>query len=198
MKRKAPMDAPLRVPMEPHLDIVEREALRWRGATTEHPIDLDDLRQAGRLGLWRACQLHERDDGFRVFARIRVRAAIKLFIENECASVRRPYRGERGAPSNLNTCRSIQQRMGGSALTMEETMAADTPEPDELMEEAERLRALSLGLESLNERTRRVMRNSLSGLSLVESGRALGVCRERARQLQADGIKRVRAAMGAS
>lgn len=197
MKRKVPLDAPLQEPMEPHLDLVERVALRYRGATQASHLDLDDLRQAGRMGLWRACQLKDRSQGFRTYAVLRITSAIRKTLEKECVAAPRPYRGAKGEPSNLGSNRSIQEPIRGDAgLTLEGTLASDDPDPSQLLEECQQTRDLESALEELPDpRTQLVIRNTLSGITVADSGRELGISRERARQLQEGGVGKIQKAI---
>lgn len=91
---------------------------------------------------------------------------------------------------------SREERAGWTGMVYGGTLAAQGPDLDEGMDHAVRERAVDREMARLPARVRDVVQRRLAGESLAEIGRDLGISRERARQLQEQGVARLRAAAG--
>ena len=95
---------------------------------------------------------------------------------------------------------SLDAVIDGDDLALGDLLASNLEEPDDALERLAVADLVRHGLAELPERTRRVLelRFGLADgppLTLGEIGRELGVSRERVRQLEADGLRRLRLAL---
>lgn len=168
-----------------NLRFVVSVARRYRG----HGLPMADLVNEGNLGLLRAAERFDETRGVRFisYAHWWVRRAIVEAID------RHEGRGGRDAP-----LLSLDEPIVGGGGTLQEVLADPRDEGPERGVVRRALRnALEAGLTDLPERERLVLRRyyGLDGdgsETLAEIARALGVSRERARQLRDRGLARLR------
>ncbi|GHH46245.1 MULTISPECIES: RNA polymerase sigma factor FliA [Gammaproteobacteria] len=127
-----------------HADLVRRIA-HHLAARLPASVEIDDLIQAGMIGLIEASRSYDADQGasFETYASIRIRGAMIDEIRRGDWVPRSVHRRARDAAA---TIRRIEQETGRAASATEVAAAMDMPLPDylRLMEDAARGQVLSL------------------------------------------------------
>jgi len=173
-------------------------------------LELDDLVQDGNLGLIRAAEGFdpERGTAFSTYATRFIVGSIARAIANKARLVRVPVhvlatraRMEREGASDEQIAEVLDGAVvGGPSVVLEEdSLPAETPPADELLDarrRAERVRGLVATL--LEPREARILRARFEGDStLAQAGAGEGLCGERARQLEVSALGKLRAALPA-
>lgn len=127
-----------------HAELVRRIA-HHLAARLPASVEVDDLIQAGMIGLIEASRSYDADQGasFETYASIRIRGAMIDEIRRGDWVPRSVHRRARAAASAI---RRIEQRTGRAAAANEVAAAMDMPLPDylRLVEDAARGQVLSL------------------------------------------------------
>ncbi len=127
-----------------HADLVRRIA-HHLAARLPASVEVDDLIQAGMIGLIEASRSYDAEQGasFETFASIRIRGAMIDEIRRGDWVPRSVHRRARQAAS---TVREIEQRTGRAAIATEVAAAMEMPLPEylRLLEDAARGQVLSL------------------------------------------------------
>lgn len=142
--------------------------------------DADDLLQAGRLGLLRACELYDatRRVKFSAFASRHI--LVQMYRERRLLGgpIRLPHRFDAEKRAE------IFERLGLVSLDANATQAPGrTPNPGCLAQMRELRAALPLVLLLLPDRTRAIIEARLAGEGLREIGTRHGIHKERVRQV---------------
>lgn len=172
-----------------HLFLVERVVgLAWR---RRWPIDRDDARQAGMLGLFQACQRIPADaEGFEFVAWYRVRGAV---IDEARRS------GLRRACRVITTADLAEHAAGARALGQLPKAVFDddgaisdwtdtAPSPEELLVERERRAIAQAAIARMGGRRAAVLTRTLAGEKHRAIAQDMGVSEPRISQLCADAI----------
>jgi RNA polymerase primary sigma factor len=175
-----------------HLGLVWSIAKRFRWAIGG-ALDLDDLVQAGALGLMRALRTYDAERGVTMatYAVPWIRRFIVRTIANQRRTVRVPVheqtrRWRCGAPAQLNAVSLDAPVHPASASTLGDALRSEDENPSARVD-AQR------ALLRLDERARRVLvARFFNDETLEEAGASLGVTRERARQLEAEALRKLR------
>lgn len=187
-----PLDDERRALVEAHLRLAFWAARRMRRFAAERRLSEDALESAAMLGLVRAAARWEPSRGkFTTFAGTVIRHLILHEAERSGGGVIRvPRSAHRTSPLECSRARSCRQGGPGWAQLCE----APAREDDGRHEEAGRLRErVEDALGGLPERERLAVRlGLLEGQPLRAVGRAMGVTKERARQLRNRGLDRLR------
>jgi RNA polymerase primary sigma factor len=167
-----------------------KEAKRWLWATRTNGIELRDLVQAGYSGLAIAATMFEEERGlkFSTYAMWWVRAKVKEEAMGMARTVRVPAleaiaAHKRGAGHPIMSI-SLDEP-GNSAMA-----EAETPEEEE---NEDVKNAVAAAMHGMPDRLRQVVHmRFFRDMKLNEIGLELGVTRERARQLEAKALERLR------
>jgi RNA polymerase sigma factor (sigma-70 family) len=188
-----------------NLGLVHAVARRY---AAHHPGELDDLTQAGALGLARAVERFDPERGvrFSTYAGLWVRASCTRYLAAQgdvsAGRVGRPSVQRRldAVPDGEHEHRDRLRRqlvamapalrldapLGDAEGSTHLDMVPDAgPLPDELAAQRARVAVAHRAIEVLDERSARIMRRRLEGATLAAVGRELGVSRERVRQIEA-------------
>lgn len=181
-------------------------------------LEYEDLIAAGNEGLLLAAQRYDERRGakFSTFAVHWIRAFLWRFVENNVHLVRIPVHMQQQLRAfrkgtATKTSRFLQHAIDAARGTvsldapirgqdddraLSEVLAADAPTPEELVGDAEEdtreRRILKRALARMPERLRRVVEQRHLGeetRTLGEVGKAMGLSRERVRQLEVDAMK---------
>lgn len=207
-----------------NLHLVKRIASHFRGRLPPS-IEPEDLIQAGTVGLLEALAGFdaERNSDFEAYAKPRIRGAmldeirraawaprstVKLATESRAAEQRianrtgapvthREIAEEMGMPiERYHKLRGRNQGVVSGELTEQLDVASSTPEAEQLLEEADALRALQQAIEALNERERLVIELYYhEELTLKEIGAVISVSESRVSQILTAVAGKLRAAM---
>jgi RNA polymerase primary sigma factor len=173
-------------------------------------VDLDDLVQAGNLGLLNGIRKFDPARGHRLstFATWSIRQSLQQFIGRSSSLVRRPINGIEGWSKDSGSYEERTQKyeqaatvysLNGGDDSQSFDQIADHRLESQLEREAEaavnRQHAEEL-LKLVNERYASVLRMRMDGLTLEECGKYLGVTRERVRQIEANAIAKIQAGAG--
>ena len=180
--------------LKQHAGAIYRMAFRY--VKTSPWADVEDLAQAGRLGFLRAVELFDEARGVKLMTYCSWHVRSYVEREAERAGVIRvptPARRTMHLQEDKNralSCLSIDNWPKG-----EHYLAIDLPWPErknEVWDEADRA-AIRQALGVLENRERTIIEaRFFEGLTLKETGRRLGITRERVRQIQVDAIKKLR------
>ncbi len=160
-----------------------------------------DLVQAGAIGLMRALESFDPERGFSLgtYATHWIRHHIQREVMNHGRSIRVPVHTQeklRMARKPLPcTTISLDAPSGpdNSPKTLHDTIGDAEADPTDQLRERERQKAVAIALTQLPERTRRIIRDRFWGeRTLAQVGDALGVTRERVRQLEAGALTKLR------
>jgi RNA polymerase nonessential primary-like sigma factor len=158
-------------------------------------LELDDLFQAGFFGLVRAIEKFdlERDNKFLTYASYWIRNQIGREIER-CKAYRVPesvkYQVSKGIVKSNKTAASVLQfkemmvvdhNCGCDGAPSEIFDAQSSPEENAEMNE--KIGFLNMAIEDLDERSRYALRLRMEGNILKDIGTAIGLTRERVRQI---------------
>lgn len=194
------------------IDVTQHLGLAWSVARRYHwavssSLSLDDLAQAGTLGLLRAADKFDPDRGFRfaTYAMWWVRQSIVREIENRGRTVRVPVHAiqelrRAGKPLPCPT-RSYDAPLSSerNSDTLLSTIANDAPDQEEQVTAMEGASRVWSALGALPSRLRRVIvARHFEERTLEDIGSELGVTRERARQLQVKAEARLRKHLGSA
>ena len=173
-----------------------------RPACKVNMIDRMDAIQAGFFGLDKAVR---RFDGsksrFSTYATFNIRMAIQEECLNTCSTVRVPitlHHAKKNETDDEKKCRALgRQALTPTSNAIEDIEQHDTPTHFSL-EDTESLAAIQRAMQCLPERERKViaMRFGLCGYNamiLQEISDAIGVTRERVRQIQCAAIAHIQA-----
>ncbi|MGN0235183.1 MAG: sigma-70 family RNA polymerase sigma factor [Paludibacteraceae bacterium] len=165
--------------------VVERIVRRYR---TLPYIDLDDLRQEGRIGLLTALRRYRPDRGasFETYAAWWVRKYVVDFLKRYGYPVHKPLRVKQGV---------VWER---ASLDEHEPWSADAA-PDRLLEQAEQRERVDRALAALRPRDRRIV-CELNGWdtdprTVRELACDLHLSADRIRRLHRDALRRLRQAL---
>jgi RNA polymerase sigma factor for flagellar operon FliA len=192
-----------------HLPLVKRIALHLL-ARLPSSVELDDLQQAGLLGLLSAVRSYSPDQGasFETYAGIRIKGAMLDELRKLSWAPRSVHEKAR---KMAQAVRDVEARNNGQAsdaeiaqemLFIEDAGVEDDQEADENpaeMMEDERFRsALTAVIDGLPERERMVMALYYQEeLNLKEVGLVLEVSESRVSQIHSQALTRIRAKMSA-
>ncbi|MCS6802108.1 MAG: sigma-70 family RNA polymerase sigma factor [Chloroflexota bacterium] len=189
-----------------NLRLVYREVLRYRGSW----VDLADLVQEGCIGLIEAAERFDPDRGvrFSTYAVPWIRQAVDRAAQRHQRVVRIPRRVAKkpaddvdGAPRlDLLPPASLDEP-GAGTERLADSLPDPTADPERDAINAVLIQSLASALNRCPEREREVIvrRYGLGGCSpqsLEAIASALGVCRERVRQLEAAALRRLRLSEG--
>jgi RNA polymerase sigma factor (sigma-70 family) len=196
-------------------------ARHWRSF-----LPLEDVRQEARLGLYEACCRFDPDRGvlFATHARWWVRARLSRWcgagdhmannarehvrnaLKLEALGITRDEEVAERLGLPLATLRHIRAVDGpvlsldapvGDDLTLLGTLQAEVVDPVEIVHARDEDRLLRRALRLLSERERHVLRMHQAGCTLAQIGEAIGLSRERVRQIQAGAVRTIREAVSA-
>jgi RNA polymerase primary sigma factor len=192
--------------------MIKRRGLDRRIALSAS-LSVDDLQQAGFLGLMKAAERFDEARGctFATFAVFWVRHMIERLIEDEACTVRTPVflqaRRRKAGESPRAKVHSLDRTTGhhhgtiglDEGTTYLEMLAAPEPEDNDTREwlpDGTTLEGLIVSTSGLTDREAQVLRLRSVGKTLDDIGDALRVTRERARQIELSAIAKVRDAQG--
>lgn len=193
-----------------HEGLVRREAKRYRHAVGRGGVELEDLLQAGRMGLLRAGESWDPERGaWSTYATFWVRATMRRWIADNGHAVRVPVyqqerRHKRGVPTHGSVVRlsypARQHREGDDPAPLLDTLSYPRDaDPFAPMVPSSAVQALHAAIAELPDRERRVLcQRTWGGYTLAQIGSEMGLSRERVRQLESDAIDRLRCALGAA
>jgi RNA polymerase sigma factor for flagellar operon FliA len=207
-----------------HMGLVKRVASHFRSRLPA-AIEPSDLIQAGMVGLIEALSAYdpERGNDFETFAKLRIRGAmldeirraswaprstVKVAVEAREAETRlanatgkapthREIATEMGLDiARYHTLRGRNQGLAESTTLEEIDFAAETPLPEDEVEEELVVRALKAGISELNEREKLIVALYYDEeLTLKEIGAVLSVSESRVSQLLTAVAKKLRGCM---
>lgn len=152
-------------------------------------LDNDDLASAGMLGLIRAAQTHDPAKGaFTTHASYHIRCQILTEMKNRQDHIRIPLSVDPAERSRLAEALMTVPISGDTQIAAPEW--GESHRMDDTRDEVERI------LARLPRRQADILRERMAGKTLSEIGKALGVTRERVRQIEAMAYEYVRRKCG--
>lgn len=184
--------------VESNMGLVANVAHRYRWALRDG-LELDDLMQAGAIGLMKAIERFDPSRGiaFATYAVWWIRHGIQREVESHSSTIRKPtyLRQEcrrTGAPLPAQTVSADAPLGANEARSMLDVIAADDRSALDLADAESERRAVQAAMAALPERLRFVVRaRFFREHTLEQVGTALGITRERARQLEVDALRRL-------
>lgn len=214
MSEPAAISAPAPIDVTQHRGLVhwviKRRGLDRRIARSSN-LSVDDLEQAGMIGLMKAAERFDPGRGctFGTYAALWVRHVIERLIEEEACTVRTPCflqarRRKAGEPMRAHVSRldrSTGHRHGTIGIdegrTFLDMLAAPEPEDTrECLPAGTSLESLIAATPALSANEAFVLRGRAQGKALSDLGAELDLSRERARQLELEAVAKIREAQG--
>lgn len=192
-------------------------AIKYARAVGSVAVEVDDLVAEGRMGAMVAAHKFEKARGFRflTYAGHWVRHHMLRYIQNHARLIRVPVHissdkkrthdasSFAGANELIRKVqggglRSIDERVGGgeSDLKLGETIADSAPTPEEVLVDKrsskKEIDVIELSRLLLSERELRILDMRAAGKTLDQTGRSLGLSRERVRQVEVLALAKLR------
>lgn len=201
--------------MESTIDVSEHEGLlwkcikRWRWATYGGTMQVDDLLQAGRIGLMRAAAKHDPAKGkFSTYATLWVNHYMRREATERSRTVRVPQEDQLAAWRTGDRvpliCVSLELEPDDDREGWLRSESRRDPLDEGQVEnqgdvsamEEEKATWVASAITELPERLANVLRMRFyRDMTLVECGNEMGVSRERVRQLEVVAMKAVKAVL---
>jgi RNA polymerase sigma factor (sigma-70 family) len=185
-----------------HAKLVTLVCKRYMSATRGKNLDFEDLHQAGMMGVMKACELFDESRGYKfsTYATWWIRAYVRRLTVDQARTVRIPawFQEEqrlKGTPVRLVT-KSLDAPMntmngegeGDCQLDHEAHPDPQIDAPEGLLCINQRKKYAHYLLSTLCDRERLVLTMRMKDATLEVVGNALGVTRERARQIEANAL----------
>lgn len=191
--------------VEANLWLVRKICRRYSWAASGGALSMDDLIQAGAMGLMRALELYDSEQGSSLagFAKLGIERAVQRCIAEHRRLVRVPVMEQRaawrrGKPYKLDPVSLDAPAFAGDEGSQPGVdLLTDGADPTEELDATRRRRRIAAALRRIPERSRRVLIARFYGdASLAEVGKAMAISRERVRQLEVRALGQLRQTLG--
>jgi RNA polymerase sigma factor (sigma-70 family) len=183
-----------------HVKLVTMVCKRYMSATKGKNLDFDDLHQAGMMGIMKACELFDESRGYKfsTYATWWVRAFVRRLTVDQARTVRIPawFQEEQRlagktvplVSKSLDAPMNTSEGEGDCQLDHEAHPDPQIDAPEGLLCINQRKKYAHYLLSTLCDRERLVLTMRMKDATLEVVGNALGVTRERARQIEANAL----------
>lgn len=186
-----------------HLKALAGDARKYRVSG----MDLEDWIAHGVLGLITAVEHFDASKGysFSTYSRHWIRSELQNAYHMQTAAIRVPRSARRaarrGCEKNAARIEQVSRVLSMDAPMLDGSIRRDhvagrLPMPDNDVEDDREHRRMRYAMAKLETRERVILRARAEGHGLCEVGEALGVSRERVRQVEGTALHRLRFAMG--